>query len=246
MMNVTLSDLSQHFYHSGIDIYEPVIISENRTRLNMFFEEGRAQHEDLFQRVVSSDNEFIVSRRFSKPGGPNVDVNTFQMTPRGPIFLIPLHVPDFGDTEFNSNYETKLVELEKLFFRAFPDRKQMRYGIIRKLIFDTGKQACTEVLAAPPEFCGAKLQAGRRDAQYADQQCNVSISLQPVRSARVTRLGLGVEMNRETGYGLQVNMDVNNKDIHPLETADIEGIRARAKSLWPDGILQFICGKEKP
>ena len=115
----------------------------------MFFEEGRDQNKDLFECVVSSDNEFTVSRRFSKPGGPNVEIRTFQMTPRGPVFVIPLSIPGIGPTEFENNYETKLVALEKLFFRAFPDRKQMRYGIIRSLIFDTGKEPCTEVLAAP-------------------------------------------------------------------------------------------------
>ena len=245
-MNVTLSDLSQHLYQAGIDVYQPIAICENRTRLNMFFEEGRDQNKDLFECVVSSDNEFTVSRRFSKPGGPNVEIRTFQMTPRGPVFVIPLSIPGIGPTEFENNYETKLVALEKLFFRAFPDRKQMRYGIIRSLIFDTGKEPCTEVLAAPPEFCGAKLAAGRRDAKYIDEECNVSISLQPVRSARITRLGVGVQMNQETGYGLHVNLDVNSKEIRPLEPADIERVRERAEALWPDGVLEFICGKEKP
>lgn len=246
MMIITTSDVSHHEYIVGIDVYEPIILSENRTRLNMFYEEVRAQNQDLFQRVVSSDNEFIVSRRFSKPGGPNVEVRTFQMVPRGPVFSIPLRLSDFGATEFETNYDAKLVALQKLFFQAFPDRKKLKYGIIRHLIFATGNEPSTEVLAAPQDFCGATLQAGSRVAQYVDQECNVSISLQPVRANRVTKLGVGAQINQETGYGLQVKLDVNSKEIRPLGATDIERVRERAESLWPDGVLKFICGKEKP
>lgn len=243
-MNVTMSDLSHHEYTVGIDVYEPIVLSQNRTRLNLFYEEVRAQNEDLFEQVVSSDHEFIVSRRFSKPGGPNVEFRTFRMVPRGPIFSIPLRLSDIGVTEFETNYDAKLAVLQKLFFQSFPDRKQLKYGIIRHLIFDTGKEPCTEVLASPQDFCGATLQAGSRFAQYVDEECNVSITLQPVRGTRTMKLGVGAEINQQTGYGLHVKVDVNSKEIHSLKPTDIERVRERADSLWPDGILKFICEKE--
>ena len=243
-MKVSTGDINHHTVQIGIDVFEPIALHQNRTHLNMFFEEAREHYPELFERVVSSDTEFTVSRRFSKPGGEKVEVPIFQMTPRGPAFAMPLYLTDIGETGFAGTYVQKLESIKRLFFKSFPDRKIIKYGVVREVIFGTGSEPTSGILRAPLKFSGADLLGGTLVAKYADEKCNVAITLQPVRSARVTRLGVGVQTNQETGYGVHIKLDVSSKEIRPLDSTDIDWVKERADTLWPDAVVQLINSRK--
>jgi len=245
-MKVSESDINQHTVQIGIDVHEPIALHANRTHLNMFFEEAREHFSELFDRVVSSDTEFTVSKRFAKPGGEQIEVPTFQMTPRGPAFAIPLFLPDIGDTGFSATHVEKLESLKRLFFKSFPDRKVLKYGVVHEVIFDTRSEPTVTILGAPIRFFGAELFGGTLVARYVDEKCNVAITLQPVRSARVTRLGVGVQTSQETGYGVHVKVDVSSREIRELQSADIQWVQERANNIWPDEVLQLINSRKEP
>ena len=238
-MTISLSDIGQHFVKFGIDVFPVITVAENRTRLNVFFEKGSAEHPDVFSRVLSGEREFRVSKRFVLPSGGNIEVATFDMTARGPVFSLPLKLHDVPATGFAANYFEKLSALRELFFQAFPELKKLRFGVVREAVFDTGADSCISVLGGPESFCNAQLAGGDVNLIFQDAQCNINIKLQAVRSARIAQLAVGPQLEA-TGHGLSVQLDVNNKEIKPLESADLEVIVERAESLWPQPIIDLI------
>ena len=116
----------------------------------------------------------------------------------------------------------------------------MRVGLVRDVIFATSKQRCDFLLGAAPEFAAAKLQGGISRFDYRDELCNVRLQLVPVQAMSVTQLPAGATVSEHGGYGLHVQLDVNNAEIHPLNEEDINNVIERAASLWPKSLLEYI------
>ena len=241
---LSVSDLCLHVVKFGIDIYPPVEIPNERTRLNMFYEEARARWPKLFDRLIASDTEFKISKGFRKNPeveGPTSTVDTFVLVNRGPVFVLPLMLPEpVGETGLEENYREEFGLVRELFFSALPDRKILRLGLIRELVFATSGAPCLSLLKAAQSFAGADLTGGNALFQYRDAKCNVRIRLAPAEIMKATVLPVGQRVEQREGYGVQVQLDVNNCDIRPLEAADIDEMLDRATGLWPDRLLEYL------
>jgi len=241
---LTEGDVIQHIVTFGIDVYPPVEIPKERTRLNIFYEEARSRHGDLFDQLVASDTTFRISREF-RPQGPLGDPalrqETFALTNRGPVFIFPVRFPDpVGATGINEDPRERFETVRRLFFSAIAERKIMRIGMVRDLIFDTGEDPCRSVLSGKAEFAGAQLVGGSRLLSYRDAYCNLRIAVEPGAMLKTTKLPVGTEVTERRSYGLRVQLDVYNLQVKPLEDADIQQVLERATSLWPEKLLQYL------
>ncbi|MFQ5805674.1 MAG: hypothetical protein ACE5I3_04405 [Phycisphaerae bacterium] len=227
-----------------MDIFPPVEIRNERTRLNMFYEEVCSRWEELFEKLVASDTEFKISKAFrERPGvrGPSIPVDTFTLTPRGPVFVFPVLLPKpVGKTGLEGTYIDKFNEVRELFFSALTNLKIMRVGMVRDLVFGTSETPCQHMLANQSSFSGADLLGGKCQLSFRDAKCNIRLEFGPVEVTKTTQLPVGTRVNQHAGYGLLVKLDVNNSEIRPLDDADIQGILERAASLWPDELLDYL------
>ena len=242
---INLDDLDQHVATFGIDVFPAIEIPVERTHLNMFYEEAHDKWPDLFEGLIASDFEFRISKVFRvQPdirGGPGFPVHTFELTQRGPLVRFPLMLPKpVGATKLEGTFLMRFAEIRKLFFKHLPGRALMRVGLVRNVIFATGEQRCEPLLAANSEFAGAKLQGGACRFDYRDDQCNVLVQLNPVQAMTVTQLPVGATVSQHGGFGLNVQLDVNNGEIRPLSDDDINVVLDRAASLWPKKLLEYI------
>jgi len=241
-----LDDLAEHTLTFGIDVHPPIEIHNERIRLNMFYEEAHARWPGLYEKLETSDKEFRISRTFHRGPhggpGPGIPVLTFVLTNRGPVFVYPLLLPP--SIEATELAETKCVEqfLEtfELLRAALPNQKIMRLGMIRHVVFNTGRAHTREFLTSQTEFGKAELVGGNLVLQHRDEMCNVRIQLEPVRLQKITQLAVGKTVSEHGDYGLAVTLDVNNKEIRELDTADIRMISERATSLWPNPLLEYL------
>ena len=56
-----------------------------------------------------------------------------------------------------------------------------------------------------------------------------------------TQLPVGRAITEPTGYGIQVQLDVNNSDLEQaLGDDDIQQVLDRATSLWPNELLEYL------
>lgn len=243
-VELAISDLCVHVAKIGLDVYPPVEIANERTRLNMFYEEARHRWPDLFDRLLSSDTDFRISRGFRQDPnvhGPLTTVDTFVLVPRGPVFIFPLLLPDpVGSTNLEEDYFRIFEEVRDLFLSALPGREILRLGLVRELLFKTETTNFRNVLGDTSTFSGAELIDGSLLLRYRDSKCNIRIQINPVEISTTTQLPIGRRVERHEGYGLQVHFDVNNHEIRPLGSSDIAEILERANGFWPDELLKYI------
>lgn len=243
-LNFGLEDIRYHVVTIGMDIYQPIDIGNDLTRLNMFYEKLNEGWGTLYSRLVTGGKEFKISGEFRKNpklDGPRLVYDTFIMTNRGPVFHFPIVLPDpVLETGLESNYLEIYEQVEKLFFAAIPGRKKMRLGMVREIVFSTGNESCNKILSNKQSFVNANLIGGNKILCYRDDFCNVRIQVEPVEIVKTTKLEVGATVSQRDSCGLKVILDVNNADLRPLEDSDIEKILSRAGCFWPDELLQYI------
>ncbi len=244
-ISLSLSDVLTHVVKFGIDIYPPISYKEEQTRLNIFYDEMRSIQPRMFDKLVSSAQEFKVFADFRAPDdeAKRVTVSTFDLTSRGPVFVYPLKCPPpIGDTAITGEYLELFSEARSKFFLAIPGRQCLRLGLIREIIFGTGGEAVTVFFAGQTELAGATLTGGKSVRVYKDSQYNHRIVIDSVEIGRGTRLAVGTTVAEATEHGLRITLDVNTEAIRPLEEADIQGVIERANSLWPEELLSYLNG----
>ena len=245
-LTLSKSDLDLHVVTFGVDTYPLVEVPEQQVRLNMFFEEAHNRWPTYFQRLTTGENDFKVSgvfRRQGVEGGPKTNFDTFVMTKRGPVFSLPVQLPEpFGVTGVSENPIEEFQGVRSLFANAVPEVKFMRVGLIRRLVLGTGNEPMTALLTDKATFANAQLSGGGAKFRYRDGFCNINVQLEIVELMKETRLPIGATVTDSAGYGLQVTLDVNNTDIRQLTDPEIETILTRATGLWPDELLSFMNG----
>jgi len=244
-LSLSTNDLLTHVVTFGMDIYPPIEIPKERTHLHMFYEEARVRWDRLFDELKASDQEFRISKSFRRTSGiagPSSAIETFVLTARGPVFVFPLLLPEpLADTGLERTYVDDFNQVRRLFSQALSVRTVMRVGLIRDLIFATGKTPCGEMLTDQTAFANAALVGGQSVLKYQDSQYNHHIRIEPVSLTRTTQLLVGTTINEPAGYGVKVQVDVNNANIQqPLQEPDIQAVIDRATSLWPDQLLEYL------
>lgn len=250
-ITLTEGDLRQHVVQIGLDVFPPIEVSKERTHLNTFAEEAIQKWPQWFERLVSGTEEFRISRTLPKTAGkPGSSVETLTLTPRGPVFTFPIAILDpTGQTIFRSDeeqYRKDFEEVRQMFFSCIPGRAIMRLGAVRHLMFMTGKSPCLEALTSRASFAGASLAEGNVSLVFRDDQCNVLLQIRPMQVMEVARLPIGPMFQKPLGHGVQINLDVHNLQVRPLDDDAMTAILDRADSLWPETLLEYLAGEEEP
>jgi hypothetical protein len=241
---LSLVDLTHHIVTFGIDVYPPIEITNERTRLNIFYEEARSTFPAIYDRLEAGGNEFSISGDFPRKAdssGPALRVPTFALNYRGPVFSFPLKLTNpVGDTGLEASFSESFQKVRRLFFLRFPTSQVMRIGMIRELVFETGNTPTHSILRRGDEFAGATLQGGLCLCHYQDAKCNIRVTMEPVSLIKATKLAIGPVVQEPTGFGLKVLFDVNSALPRPHGDADIQEVVERATSLWPEKLLDFL------
>lgn len=238
------SDLRQHDVTIGTDIFPAVTFADERTRLNMFAEKAIEKLPHLYEQLVSGVNEFKILKTIESSTGEKTEKDTLVITNRGPVFDFPVLIrsPSGQALLEQPNYRDDLNEVLSLFNFILPGRKFMRVGLIRNLFFFTKSTSHMDAIVEQTEFAGASRQSGSCNAVFTDRRYNIQIKINPTRVIQESRSPLGPTVQKPLGYGIQVQIDVNNRVPRPLETADISGILDKADGIWPEDLLRFLAG----
>lgn len=244
-LSLKTSDVLHHLVEVGLDVYPPIDIPAERTRLNMFYEELRHRWAKLADRFQSSDTSFRISKDFREKDivqGPASVQDTFVLTNRGPVFRFPLKLPPpIGETGLEKAYVDDFIKLRGLFHEMIPGHNMLRVGLVRDILFDAGQTPCNQIITHLQSFCGAHLSGGQFMASYRDEKYNHHILIEPVKIMQTTLLPVGKPVSKNTGYGVHVRLDVNNWDLQtPLGDDDVQQVIDRATSLWPEKLLEYI------
>lgn len=245
-LSLTTEDVVGHVVKLGMDIYPPIQIPTQRTKLNIFYEEVRSRHATLFDKLIVSDTEFVISKEFRSQtqADARATIQTFALTPRGPVFTFPLVIPAPIDaTGLEEQHLELFDELRKAFFVAIPGLDCLRLGLIRELVFSTGQTTGHSLIGRQSSFAGATLAGSEITRVYRDDKFNHKLSIATVEMRRQTKLVTGQTVQEPVGFGITVALDVNNHVLRPLEETDMTEVIERANSLWPEELLGYLGGE---
>ena len=79
---LSLDDVVHHVVSIGLDVYPPIEMKDERTRLHMFFEDVRERCSFLYERLTAGESEFKISKSFRKdpPGSRPGDSRRYVRT----------------------------------------------------------------------------------------------------------------------------------------------------------------------
>ena len=245
---LSLNDVLNHVVTIGLDVYPPIEMKDERTRLNMFYEDACERWQDLYEQMTVGESEFKISKLFrKKPGvqGPTHLFDTFVLTQRGPVFIFPLRLPDpVGFTNWEGRFREIFSKVRSTFWSLLPGHTIIKAGLVREVIFSVGDTDCTFLVSTRSNWLGSQLKGGQRLVHYRDEKYNIRLELSPGKIGKTTVLPVGTKVEQPVGFGLKVRLDVNNAEVRPLQDADIEEVIDRALAFWPDELLEYIAGVE--
>ena len=232
------SDLIQHVVKFGIDVFPAIELPNERTRLNMFYEDAAAAYPKIFDKLTCGTGEFSVSMSGKGEGssGP-----VFALTPRGPVFMFPLFAPQIGEVTLTADFVGLFNDLRQRFFSFVPGRKILRVGMVRELLFGLSPDAdLAHLLPKTEDFASAHFVGGQYLAQYRDDLYNIRVTGKSGELEVQQRAPLGPVMASRHQRVFIVAVDVNNHEIRPLDNADITNTIEKACSLWPEQLLSSL------
>ncbi|MBM4028495.1 MAG: hypothetical protein FJ280_24340 [Planctomycetes bacterium] len=239
--------MSQHVVKYGVDMRPTLAPEQDRTKLQDYGNWLVEQFPEVFETLLVGPRELRVQRTFLLPNAKRIELPTFVLTNRGPVFTFPdrLYV--------DRPHELAILEKDKIFRRTFdelrsrfPDRTVPRVGVVHEIVFDTGFLNSLEIVASnlKSELWREKAQNIRILLEAPTDDKNVNIEIRPT---HLQRTGLPADQvaHEDMKFGVIVNVDINNRRITgDLTKAEISDILAFASDYVPEELIRFLNNEE--
>lgn len=235
--------VSQHVVKYGVDMRPPIAPEEDRAKLQDYGNWLVEQFPDVFETLLSGPRQLRVQRTFILPNAKRVELPTFVLTARGPVFTFPERL------YIDRPHELAIPDKDKIFRKAFDelrarfaDRAVPRVGVVHEFVFDTGYINSLDVVTST-----LKHDQWRRRAKNirilieapADGK-NVNIEIRPTYLQRAGKRTEAVPED-DMKFGIIVNVDINNEQISTdLTKAEVSDILAFASDYIPEELIKFL------
>jgi hypothetical protein len=218
-------------------------LADEKTKLQDYCNWLIEQIPEAFETLLSGPNQLRVQKNFALANNRRVDMPTFILTARGPIFTFPerIYVDKPLDVDLGDKDRIFRKALDELRSR-FSDCVVGRVGVIHELIFDTGQFNSLEIIASnlKNDVWKEKIRNLNMHLEIPREGKNVNLDIRPTQ----VRLGPGGPANlpeRETMFGIIVNVDINNRQIKgDLPKSEVNDILAFAADYVPDELIRFL------
>jgi hypothetical protein len=234
--------ISQHIVKYGVDMRPAVSPEQDRTKLQDYGNWLVQQFPEVFETMLVGPRELRVQRTFLLPNVKRIELATFVLTNRGPVFTFPERL------YIDQPHELAIPDKDKIFRKAFDElrtrfaeRAVPRVGVVHEIVFDTGFTDSLEVIASTlkHELWREKVKNLRLVLEAPTDDKNVTIEIRPT---HLQRMGpQEAAATQETKFGIIVNVDINNRQISgDLTKAEITDILAFAGDYVPDELIKFL------
>jgi len=239
--------ISQHIVKYGVDMRPPILPDQDRTKLQDYANWLVEQFPEAFETMLSGPRELRIQRTFLLPNAKRVELPTFILTGRGPVFTFPERL------YIDRPHELDISDKDKIFRKAydelrtrFAERAVPRVGVIHEFVFDTGCVNSLDVIAS-----GLKYDLWRQKAtnirivvEAPKEGKNVNVELRPTFLQHSGREETPVVLD-DMKYGVIVNVDINNQQMPAdLTKAQVNDILAFANDYIPEELLRFLNNEE--
>ena len=220
---------------------------QDRTKLQDYGNWLVEQFPEVFETLLVGPRELRVQRTFLLPNAKRIELPTFVLTNRGPVFTFPERL------YIDRPHELAIAEKDKIFRRAFdelrsrfPDRAVPRVGVVHEIVFDTGFINSLDIVASnlKNDVWRQKVKNIRLLLEAPTDDKNVNIEIRPT-YLQHTGTPDGAVNPEDMKFGVIVNVDINNRQVTgDLTKAEISDILAFASDYVPDELIRFLNNEE--
>ncbi len=235
-------NISQHVVKYGVDVRPAVSVRDEKARLQDYCNRLIEQFPEVFETIIVGPRDLRVQKAFVLPNGGRVELPTFLLTARGPVFTFPQRmfineVQDINISEKDRIFRKALEQLRS----TFTSITVPRVGVVNEIVFDTGEINSVEILASnlKGDLWRERIRNLTIRLQAPAQEKNINLEIRPTQARRTGKADMAVGENIR--FGLIVNVDINNLQIkNNLTAAEINDILAFADDYVPDELIKFL------
>lgn len=239
----SIEKVSQHVVKYGVDIRPAISPEQDRTKLQDYGNWLVGQFPEVFETLLSGPQQLRVQRTFILPNTKRVELPTFVLTPRGPVFTFPERL--FIDRA----HELNIPDKDKIFRKAFDElrtrfgeRTVPRVGVVHEFVFETGYVNSLDVVASSlkHDLWRQKARNLRIVMEAPVEGKNVNIEIRPTYLQRAGKRNEAPSPD-DVKFGIVVNVDINNQQVSgDLTKAQINDILVFASDYVPDELIKFL------
>lgn len=235
--------VSQHVVKYGVDIRPAISPEQDRTKLQDYGNWLVEHFPEVFETLLSGPRQLRVQRTFILPNTKRVELPTFVLTPRGPVFTFPERL--FIDRA----HELSIPDKDKIFRKAFDElrtrfaeRTVPRVGVVHEFVFETGYVNSLDVVASSlkHDLWRQKAKNLRIVMETPVEGKNVNIEIRPTYLQQAGKRNARPSPD-DVKFGIVVNVDINNQQVSgDLTKAQINDILVFASDYAPDELIKFL------
>lgn len=239
--------VSQHIVKYGVDMRPAVLPEQDRAKLQDYGNWLVEQFPEVFETLLVAPRELRVQRTFLLPNAKRIELATFILTNRGPVYTFPERL------YIDRPHELDIIEKDKIFRRVFdelrsrfPDRTVPRVGVVHEIVFDTGFINSLDIVASTlkNDLWRQRAKNVRILLELPTDDKNVNIEIRPTYLQRTGTPGDNVGPE-DRQFGVIVNVDINNRQVTgDLTKAEISDVLAFAGDYVPDELIKFLNNEE--
>jgi hypothetical protein len=239
--------ISQHIVKYGVDMRPALLPEQDRAKLQDFGNWLVEQFPEIFETLLVGPRELRVQRTFLLPNAKRIELPTFVLTSRGPVFTFPERL------YIDRPHELDIAEKDKIFRKAFdelrvrfPERTVPRVGVVHELVFDCGFINSLDIVASNLRNDQWRRKAAnlRLLVETPTEDKNINIEIRPTHLQR-TGVSDDALAADDMKFGVIVNADINNRQMTAdLAKAQVADILAFASDYVPDELIRFLNNEE--
>ena len=236
-------NISQHIVKYGVDMRPPLAPETDRTKLQDYGNWLVEQFPEVFETLLSGPRQLQVQRTFILPDAKRVELPTFVLTPRGPVFTFPERL--YIDRPHEIGIDDKDKIFRKIFDELrtrFSERAVPRIGVIHEFVFDTGYVNSLDVVVSSlkQDLWRQRVKNLRILLEAPTEGKNVNIEIRPTYLQRSGTRTEPVPAD-DVQFGIIVNVDINNQQVTgDLTKAQINDVLVFAGDFVPEGLIGFL------
>jgi hypothetical protein len=235
--------ISQHVVKYGVDVRPPIILKQDKTKLQDYCNSLIEQFPQVFETLVAGPRQLRIQNTFMLSNNKRAEMPTFILTARGPLFNFPQRLYIDGIQDFDIPQKDKIFRKALDELRAkFIDRAIPRVGVVHEFIFDTGQVDSVEILVSnfKNDVWRERTKNLRILLETPMEEKNVNVQIRPTQLRRITRGDANVGA-QDVAFGIIVNADINNRNIKgDLTSSEVRDIVAFANDYVPEELIKFL------
>lgn len=238
-----IDNISQHIVKFGVHIQPTISPKDDKTKLQDYCNWLIGQFPEVFETLVVGPNQLQVQKVFLLAGSKRLELPTFVLTFRGPVFTFPQRI------FISQIHDLDIPDKDKIFRRAieelharFADRKVLRVGVVHEFVFDTGQINSLEIIASnlKNDLWRERAKNVRILLEMPTEGKNINLEIRPTYVSRAVPGSENVPIE-DVRFGIIVNVDINNQQVKDdLTKAEINDILTFAGDYVPEELIKFL------